>query len=265
MRRNNLFWGIVIIIAGVLLLLNQLGLIPGNFWGIFWPLLLIVLGLWFLFGMTMFRHAVKAENLSIPLEGVSEAEIELNHGAGRLRVSGLGDSNDLLSGSFYGGVEQELSRQGGRLRLTLKAPFDRYWFFPPVGRHETLDWSLSFNQGVPLKLILKTGASETVMDLSNLKVTELEIETGASSNQITLPANAGFTRASIHAGAASIKLQVPDGVAGRIHTQGALTGTNIDTRRYPPTAGGYETVGFDSAANRVEIYIEAGVGSIEVR
>jgi len=265
MRRNNLFWGIVIIIAGILLLLNQLGLIPGNFWGIFWPLILIALGLWFLFGTTIFRQAAKQENLTVPLEGASEAEIELDHGAGRLRVSGLSGGADLLNGSFYGGAEQALTRQGGRAYLVLKAPFERSWFFPPMGRPDTLDWTLNINQDIPLKLILKTGASESVLDLSNLKVTDLEIETGASSNQVTMPANAGFTRASIHAGAASIKVRLPEGVAGRIRLQGALTGNNIDTRRFPPSAGGYETPGFDSAANRVEIAIEAGVGSIDVR
>jgi predicted membrane protein len=37
--------GIVIIIFGVLLLLQNLGFITYNIWGLFWPLVLIVIGL----------------------------------------------------------------------------------------------------------------------------------------------------------------------------------------------------------------------------
>lgn len=44
-RRNGLFWGSILILAGVLLLLNNLGYL-GGFWRFFWPLLLILLGLW---------------------------------------------------------------------------------------------------------------------------------------------------------------------------------------------------------------------------
>jgi hypothetical protein len=47
-RPYSIFWPLLLIVAGVFLLLNALGLIPGDFWGVFvrlWPLLLIVGGL----------------------------------------------------------------------------------------------------------------------------------------------------------------------------------------------------------------------------
>lgn len=41
--RNELFWPIVLIVAGVYFLLSNLGLIRGD---LFWPLILIGIGVW---------------------------------------------------------------------------------------------------------------------------------------------------------------------------------------------------------------------------
>lgn len=38
-------FGLIILIIGILFLLKNLGLISGNLWNIFWPLLLIAIGL----------------------------------------------------------------------------------------------------------------------------------------------------------------------------------------------------------------------------
>ena len=111
MRRGSLFWGVIIVLAGVLLLLNQLGLLPINAWAFFWPIVLILLGVWFLLGPVMSRRELKDENLSVPLGGASEADLHIRHGAGRLEVSALPLSGDLLSGTFTGGVYEQHSQQ----------------------------------------------------------------------------------------------------------------------------------------------------------
>lgn len=45
-----MFFGIAILIIGIAFLLQNLGLISGNFWDILWPLLIILLGLSMVFG-----------------------------------------------------------------------------------------------------------------------------------------------------------------------------------------------------------------------
>jgi hypothetical protein len=42
---QSMFFGLLIILIGALLLLNNWGLLEGGFWGWFWPLLLVVIGL----------------------------------------------------------------------------------------------------------------------------------------------------------------------------------------------------------------------------
>jgi hypothetical protein len=44
--RHQLFWPAVLVIVGVLLLLNNLGLLDWLRADIFWPLVLIAVGLW---------------------------------------------------------------------------------------------------------------------------------------------------------------------------------------------------------------------------
>jgi hypothetical protein len=40
-----MFWGIILIVIGSLLLLNKMGVIYGSFWGYLWPILIIAVGL----------------------------------------------------------------------------------------------------------------------------------------------------------------------------------------------------------------------------
>ncbi len=53
-----------------------------------------------------------------------------------------------------------------------------------------------------LKLHFKTGASESILDLSGAKASDITVETGASSCELTLPANAGMTYVQIKSGMA---------------------------------------------------------------
>lgn len=53
-------------------------------WGVVWPLLLILLGLWFLAGNLSPARPVRAAQTGILLQGAAQAHLRLRHGAGRL-------------------------------------------------------------------------------------------------------------------------------------------------------------------------------------
>lgn len=38
-------FGLILVILGILFLLEEMGIIDGNFWGYFWPVILIVVGI----------------------------------------------------------------------------------------------------------------------------------------------------------------------------------------------------------------------------
>ena len=269
MRRGSLFWGTLILIAGVLLLVGNM--FPNLFgsisvWDIIWPLTIVLAGAWLLMRPAMGRRSAETQTVNEPLNGVSDADIRLYHGAGRLSLRASGAPGVLLSGSCVGGVDVTNLRSGPSARLDLRSRAGQDWMdFPNFSGSNGYAWDLVVTPEIPVRLSLETGASESLLDLRELKITDLDVKTGASSTEVTLPAQAGLTRAKIAAGAASVKLTVPGGVAARIRVQSGLAGINIDSNRFPASAGGNESPDYDSAANKVDIFVETGVGSVEIR
>ena len=264
MRRGSTFWGVIFILAGIIFLLNSLGFLAINVWNVIWPLFLVVLGLWVLLGAFLPRRASAGEKASIPLEGATRARIRVSHGAGRLSVKSGAGGDRLADGTFGGGLDYRAKRDGDALDVRMRVPSDTFpgpWMWG-TGK---LDWDFALNDQIPLSLEFETGASDNYLDLTNLRVESLRVKTGASSTQVLLPANAGQTRADFEAGAASVVFRVPSGVAARVRVRGGLSGTRVDTNRFPRSGDGYQSADYETATNKVDISAEIGVGSIEVR
>jgi hypothetical protein len=262
MRRGTFFWGFLLIVLGLVLLLDNLGLL-GNIdvWNLLWPFFLIALGAWILLG-TIFRRAPETEHASIPLEGAQSARVRVRHGAGRLEVNAGTGMGLLAEGDFTGGLDYKSQLQGNMLEVKMRPPQQIFPFTWSPGT--TLDWSFSLTRDIPLTLVYETGASENRLNLRELRLTELRLKTGASSTTIDLPANAGFTRVYVESGAASVNITVPDGVAARIQTKGGLSSIQVDTNRFPQMGGVYQSADYEMAANKVEMDIQMGVGSVNI-
>jgi hypothetical protein len=247
-------------------LLGPLGIVPAeiNIWKFIWPTLLILLGVWFLVVPAVYRgRKLDVESISVPLDGAREARVRLKHGAGKLQVAAAADADVLLDGEFGGGVDQSLHRDGESVRLKLRTP-PQVYPFPMSVRFEGLNWKIGLNPDVSMRLDVDSGASETVLDLADLMITELNIDTGASSTRVDLPKNAGETRVRIESGAASVVLHVPEPVSARIRVESGLAGINVDQRRFPRMGNYYQSADYEQAANKVNIFVKTGVGSLEV-
>lgn len=107
-------------------------------------------------------------------------------------------------------------------------------------------------------------AARADLDLHTVRVRRLEIQTGASETRVRLPAAAGMTEVKAETGAAARALEVPSGVAARIRSRMALASTQVDEARFPRSADGYASPDFDGAANRVDIDVQGGVGSVRI-
>jgi hypothetical protein len=199
--------------------------------------------------------------LAIPLEGATDAEVMVTFGAGHLRI-GAAAPGMLVDGTFGGGVRVERGGGAGRARLAPPTP--------PSGwalNREPYTWTMGVTGEVPLRLRVESGAADAELELGALRLAELRLRTGASETRVDLPAAAGHTRVDAEGGASAIRFRVPDGVAARIRSSIVVGSSDVDTARFLRSAAGdaWESPDFATAANRVEIEVRGGVGSVSVR
>ncbi len=303
MRRHTYFWPLVLIVVGAVLLLDNLQVFAPlhiSAWAVIWPLIIIAIGVRILLRTASPRRTFTGEQVAIPLATLGSAQpaapalqtasaptpagaqpateqaaiplaaarrarIHIQHGAGRLEVRAGAPAGQILSGSFKGGLDYRTSLEGDMLAVQMHVPSSISPIVGPWNWGESLDWSFGLNGEIPLALELETGANETHLDLTDLLVTELRLKTGASATEVQLPAHAGQTQVRVEAGVASVNLRVPAGVAARIRLEGALSGNGVDAIRFPRQGDCYQSVGYDTAANKVDIHVESALGSVDVR
>ena len=260
MSRGAFFWGSVLIIFGTMVLLDNLGVVSVNLWQWVGPSFLVLLGIYVLLGP--FFSLGRMENASIPLGNFSSARVKLAFGAGRLKIGAGSTAENLLEGEFGGGIERHVRTYNGGLDVKLSLPIYTWPVFWSPGQ---IQWNIRFNSWVPLLVELNVGAAETILDLTDLVVNELLLQTGASSTEMTLPANAGISRFIIKAGAAAVNIHVPQGVAARIRASAGLGVVSVDKARFPRQGGEYRSTDYDIAPNKVDLTIETGLGSVDIR
>ena len=293
MHRNSLFWGLAFIFFGGVLLLQNMGLLPPNFnvWSLIWPAVLIFFGARMLMRSTGVWPAgldsnriddgrmstsgryssERGEVVRLPLGEARRASLRFHHGAGELRVDGNAAPDELLSGTFAGGLEHTNELVGDEAQVDLRVPMGSF----PIDPSYRLDWTVGINPNIPLALDMELGASRNWLDLRNLVLKELRLQTGASATEIIFPARAGETRATVKSGAASVQITIPANVSVRIHAHGGMASINLDTARFPQNGGGsgsgfaptadYCSPDYEVSANRLDLDVETGMGSVTIR
>ena len=115
-------------------------------------------------------------------------------------------------------------------------------------------------------LKVEAGASNTDLDLTHLRVTRLDLQSGASDTRIRLPESAGSTSVDIATGIAGLHIEVPQGVAADIDVRNAIGNASIDEARFHSVSNGrYRSADYDTATNRVQLRVELGIGGLTVR
>ena len=267
MRKNRMFWAILLVGLGFLFLASNLGFITVNVWGLIWPIFLILLGIFFLIGYSRGPYNMVQEEGAVDLAGAVSATVRVKHGAGVITADSSADPGKLVSGIFTNGLDARVKRVGEGLDVIMQPERP---VFPDVifpwnwTSSKGFEWDFGFTKEVPLNLVFETGAGEAKIDLTDLQVKELKLSTGASSTEITLPAKAGITHVKVEAGAAAVVVHVPDGVGARIESESGLAAIEIDQDRFPKMNGYYQSSNYEEVENKADIRIESGVASIEI-
>jgi hypothetical protein len=108
------------------------------------------------------------------------------------------------------------------------------------------------------------GASRAELDLRQLQLAGLKLQTGASETVCLLPLPAGRVPVQLEIGAASFTLRLPEGAQAGVSGSLGLGSLEVDRRRFSRLESDYVTAGFDSATERYDIKVGGGAGSVEI-
>ncbi len=285
-------FGILLVGLGVLLLLETIGVVGWGIWTElwrFWPVLLIALGVNMAFGRrypwvagvlvlvliaaSVWGAAAMSANgngnlvsstYQAPLGNAQSAQVSVDFGAGTLAVHSLPSGSDQLATAQLNTPRAQatvnLVRTGSQASLEFGFPSTG-----PFNFGTKANWDIGLSQTPAMGVDVKGGAADMTLDLHDLKVTQLNVNIGAASATVTMPANAGMTEATLESGASSIHIRIPDGVAARITSSSGLSSINVDTSRFPKVNDAWQSPGYDTAADRVDIVLKLGAASVDVR
>lgn len=293
---SGIVWPLILIAAGLLFLLDNLGLVNVHWWDLWrlWPLLLILGGLDLLLGGRSAmgnlvvalvglvilggvvyvittgsvrdlgspgsRHTVTAAQT---LDGAELAEFDVRLGAGDLWIEALAEPSLLASGELQVQGDDptwQATRDGSTVRMTLdQAPGREGSFDLDLGD----EWRLWLSPHAGFALDVNLGAGTARLDLTGLDLRELVVETGAGGTEITLPATGDY-QARIKGGVGDTRLIIPRGVAVRLQLDRGLTTLNLPDR-YGRQGDVYVTEDWAGAEDRVELFVDVGVGLLTIR
>jgi DNA-binding MarR family transcriptional regulator len=195
---------------------------------------------------------------SAPLGSASAGRLEFTKGAAKVSLMGDPSLTDLYRASFVGPVP-EISVNGGTVVVQ-----QRRRFRPFDWRAQSADFTLS--TAVPWDISLRGGMWKLVADLSELRVTSLEVAGGASDIEIRLPAPKGTVPVRVSGGASKVTLLRPSGSEARAEVAGGASQLIFDDQRLGAVGG--RTVlasgGFADAADRYEIRFTGGASQVTV-
>jgi hypothetical protein len=294
-RRRSITGPLLLISIGLFFLLSNLGLITLDFWEIvfrFWPVLLIAAGLdillgqrsaWgsalalvivlaiFAGGIVLFdaqSTAPGAENdIAIPLGKVDEALLTLEPALGYLQLDALEEeSTMLMSGQlqpFVGeDIRESVDISGTRAAIHLKTagitavPF----LSESVGQPS---WDLAFHPGVAAELSVDLGVGKVELDLGELHVESVDAEYGLGQAVLTLPAKDDL-EVRVEGGIGEIAVFIPDDAGIRLHAEVGLGNVKVPSS-FTRDGEYYLSPDYASAEVRIELTLNLGIGSIQVR
>jgi hypothetical protein len=260
MRRDNIFWGAALILFGVLLFLQQSGIIA-NVFTFFWPITLILVGGWLILSVYWRGDQSLEDTFSIPLGEAKRVNYKFSHGAGQIEIRGGASTGQAIVGTTAMGMNHRNRLNGDSLEVKVEAGPS---LVPFIGPSQGV-WRFQLTKEVPITLRVEAGASSIDINLLDVQATRIELSTGASSSNVTLPAR-GASFLDVESGAASVNIRVPEATSARIHVEEGVSAINVDTNRFPRLNSNlYQSSGFDTAVDRAEINIKSGLGSVTVK
>ncbi len=290
MKLSTFFSGLLLVFAGTVLFLFNLGYVSGKMvihllrW---WPVLLIITGLCLLWqgkiprllgfgiGIVLFSVTVlfflmqRATHPEVPgreliqisrrdYPGLSAAQLEMTFSGGELYINPGARPGQWLEADITGlPVTTDKKRTGHRLDLKIKQVVTGKKF--SAFDRENI-WTLHLYPDLPWDLFINAGAVRGRLDLTGIQLGRLNLASGAGDLEIVLGDNGANVPVKIEAGASNIIVHVPKDAGIQVHLRGALTHTNLPELGWLFGDKKYKTPNYDEAEQRFNLDLHLAVG-----
>lgn len=300
MRASRLRTGILLIGTGLILLGNTLGYLDWFVWEhLFklWPVLIIAIGIELIFRKSKvyalsyispllilgcFIYAVfgggaiawldryyekdsieyvVTENEAGPIQEL-DIELDLDVGGFDFDVAG----SNLFEGDFeYYGREPQFSytRHDDVGRIKVKY---REFKMRNHRRVRGCDSKIYITDKYPVKLEIDAGVAAMDIDLRDIPVTDLDIDSGVSDISIRIGDKVDHVETNIDIGVSDVSVYIPNGFAVRLHRKTGLSMVSCrDLGLIKVNRKLYESPGYQNSDKTVFIDIDAGISDITLR
>lgn len=304
-RGPRLFFPILLIVVGVVILLNNVGILPWSIWlsiGQLWPVVLILLGIEILVGrrnswlgavlaaviliavvvvatfMTFTGHTftnsgtLQEQSFTQPLAGATQGNVNLTFPAGTVNVAALPANDSSLvraTAALPPGLtlsqQQGISDTTAESSISVQGSSRDIFPFGNSNGHGGVRLDALLSRHVPLTLRVEVGAGQSTFNLTDLAVQTFSLNAGAGQTTVYFPAAAGQTQAEINSGAGQLTLIIPPNVGAAIHTKVGIVNIHVPASRFQKTSAGYQSLNYGTSTNKVDITLHLGIGQVDVR
>ncbi len=299
MKFRNIFWGIILILLGVLFTLDNLHVIDFDWYNLWrlWPVVLVLWGVSILpvkdfikiilvlvvlgasvsymvnntvhwnnhdFEMTYFDDDVEFEDsdqeFTIPfLDTVEFVQLDMEVAASKFVL--VDESYELIDFKKKGSI---IDYKYAVKHLDNEVDVDIYIEDDVVLKSKNRNRvDMALNPFPVWDMHYEVGAADVEMDFSGLKLSDLHIEGGAASIKVKLGDTNPETKVRIETGASSITVKVPESAGCDLNVSSVLSGRTIKGFE-KLDHGHYRTDNFDDAPNKIYIEVEAAVSSYSI-
>lgn len=283
-KRNNilsLIFGSAMILAGILFLLKNFGVITFDLvknFNIIWPTLIILTGISFIFKqknvgiiilillliLTGAYYFERVENeffgeyreltQTVPLDDITTLELDIHFGAGTVTIS-KGDDDTLLTNNIkthsIKDPQLEYKKLGETGIITLSRQNTQFF-------NKNEEWNITLNPTPKIDLNLDYGVTLLNLDMRGLEVDEISIDSGAVSTKITFDDYP--TNVEIDMGVSDMELLFPENSNVEIQIDGGAISVNL--KDFTKEGKTYYSPDFKEE-NIIKINIDAGATSIK--
>jgi hypothetical protein len=290
---RGLLWPAVLILVGVLALLANGGVISSDRLGLLvdlWPLILVVIGLELIARrglqgtagevaavlivliavggavayVALAPNPAQSGSLSAtaPAGGIENPSLEIDVGAATITVLGGASEGSLYQATIdYSGPKPEVSLDASSGRLKISQGSSSFGLF----RSNRFTLKLLIDSSLPWTIVTNSGAATETYNLTDVHVSSIEVNTGASREDITLGQPSGVVPISVNGGALTVNVHRPAGTPASASVSGGVVSLDADGQQHRGIGSeSWQSSGFDGATDAYRVEVNGGACTVTI-